>query len=305
MSEQNVISINNMLKNHNILNKDSSIVNDELINDICEVIIKNNDMNNTFIRQMVTNAIIPNEQKVVTDSRIKIIQLTLTGLGIYLLLGHLLWFIHFLSEFLIFAIMPCKIALHVFSNDHRTSIDQVKERDSVTKLTRGHSRKIKTEYESGLLRQIFVVTLIRTFISLLSIMNLIPIIGLFSHYVHLFLLFLTILVQTPVTILNRILGSVNNKLNTKLILNYPLHDLIIMRIVNHINESKIVSIKTVRDIMLKYDDGTDDPEDKDRLLQSLNELGIGTTTIIRYYVIFKQKIYILFLRAIHILQSSW
>ncbi len=305
MSEKNKITIKKIIKSHNITNNDISIENHDLINDICDVIIKNNDMNNSLIRHMVTNAIEPNEKKEVIDTRFKLIQFFFTCVGIYLLLGHLLWFIHFVSEFLIFAIMPCKIALHVFSNDHRKCVENEIQNDVETKETRRHSRKIKIEYESGLLRQIFVVSLIRTLISMLSIMNLIPIIGLFSHYVHLFLLFLTILVQTPVTILNRILGSVNNKLNTKFHFYYPFHEIIIKRIISHITESKIIAIKTVRDVMLKYDDGTHEPDDKERILLSLNELGIGTDTMTRYYDILKQKIYILFFRACHLLQSSW
>jgi hypothetical protein len=211
---------------------------------------------------------------------------------VYLLIGHIIAMIQYVIESLIFIIMPLKIALHVLSNDS----DSVKAPDTTElqelKLAYRQSKKIKkirTDYQGTLLRQMLVVTGLGFIMQLVPLLKMLPIIGMFSYYIRLLLIILIILVQTPTIILNHIVAWITDKIKftrCDLHLNSPVSDKIIVYIKNSINGSnrsngsKLSSIQDIRDIMLKYDrvefNPDDGKNDGEKLFAALDNLGINT-----------------------------
>ncbi|VBB17747.1 hypothetical protein YASMINEVIRUS_210 [Yasminevirus sp. GU-2018] len=216
--------------------------------------------------------------------------MSVTGVGLllmYLVLGQIMSFVRYVSEILVFTVMPLKIALHVFSTDSdlKQNIENtMAETSDIKELKQAYrqSRKIKRirlDYGGTLLRQTLVVFIIRMLIMMLPLFEVIPFIGLFSNYVYAFLLFLIILIQTPTTVINSMIDVVAHKLNIRqhnLHLTCPLSDKIIVWIKGSIGDSKLASIRTIRDILLKYDERSVLlVEDIERLFDALDNLGIS------------------------------
>ena len=209
----------------------------------------------------------------------------------YLLIGQLISWIQYISEILVFTLMPIKIALHVFSSDSdlRKHMDtMITETNDMKELKIAHKqtkkiKRMRLDYAGTLLRQILVVTVIRILIMLVPILTIMPITCMISHYIHISLIFLTILVQTPTTMLNFFISLITEKLNIRshdFYLECPLSDKIVMWIKTLISDTKISSIRTIRDILLKYDGGADfSTEDGNLIIDSLNTLGISKETL--------------------------
>jgi hypothetical protein len=208
---------------------------------------------------------------------------------IYLIISQLISWIQYISEILVFTIMSIKIALHVFSyeSDLRkhmetlmTQTNDMKELKLAYKQLR-KIKRIRLDYVRTLLRQILVVTVIKMLITMLPIFTVIPILGMFFHYIHISLIVLSILVQIPTTILNFFISMITKKLNINnhnFYLVCPLSDKIVFWIKTCICDTKLLSIRTIQDILLKYDKKTEfsiDDGDRDRLMDSLDNLGIS------------------------------
>lgn len=186
----------------------------------------------------------------------------------YLILGQIMSFVRNVCEILVFTIMPLKIAFQVFSTNSDLKLNisntiasttDIRELKQVYKQSK-KLKKIRSDYGETLLRQTFVVILIRLMMALIPLIEMIPIIGLFialfSNCIYIFLLFLTILIQIPTSILNSFIDIIMCKFYMKhhnLHLSCPLSDKIILWIKGFMNDSKLTSIRIVRDIALKYD----------------------------------------------------
>lgn len=206
---------------------------------------------------------------------------------IYILIGQLISWIQYISDFLVFTVMPIKIAFHVFSSDsdlrkHMENLMTETNDMRELKIAYKQSRKIKrnrSDYAGTLLRQILVVTIIRIIIMMIPILTIVPVFGMFSHFIHIFFIFLIVLVQIPTAVLNYLMSLTANKLNIKahsFYMDRPLSDRIITQIKICISDSKLSSIRTIRDILLKYDERTKFcAGDGEQLMDSLNNLGIS------------------------------
>lgn len=247
---------------------------------------RNDDIANLFIFKLLTNKLV-------------MLMLIVSIIILYTLLGQLFNLIRFVSEILVFMIIPIKIFLHVFSSDSdlKLNIENVMTETSDVKILKNiyrQSRKIKRirlEYAGTLLRQISVVLMLNLLMKILTIFEMIPFIGLFSTYTYSFLLFIVILIQIPTNLINIFIDIVAQKFNINNDHNnyftYPLSDWIIIWVKKLVGESKLTSIRTIRDIMLKYDcniksiiddnntDNTNDDNDNNKLFEALDNLGIN------------------------------
>lgn len=244
---------------------------------------KNDDIANLFIFKLLTNELV-------------MLMLIVSIAILYTVLGQLFNFIRFVSEILVFAIMPIKILLHVFSSDSdlKLNIENVMAETSDVKTLKNiykQSRKIKRirlEYAGTLLRQISVVLMLNLLMKVLTTIEMIPFIGLFSTYAYSSLLFIIILIQIPTNLINIFIDMIAQRFNISdhnYHFTYPLSEWIIIWVKKLVGESKLSSIRTIRDIMLKYDcnikstindNNTDnDTNDNNKLFEALDNLGIS------------------------------
>lgn len=196
------------------------------------------------------------------------------ALTAYMLLGHILSVLYHVFEYIVFAIMPFKIAVHVFSNrteclDHESSTDQVQV-----------THEDRSNYMGLLLRQSLVVTVVRSLMILVAVLNTVPIVGTISHITYMSLLLLAICVQTPTTIMNRITVPVTKKIRfikLDLHLERPLSEKLISMCSSRMTPLRLKSLNEIDNIMIKYDsNGKYSRKDKNRLLTALNSLDIGS-----------------------------
>ena len=189
-----------------------------------------------------------------------------TTLGLilgYLLFGRVMGYIHSVTELIVFSILPLKIILHVLCNQNE-------------------SQKYNN-YSNVLLKQMFLIVLTKTMISFIPFLDLIPIIRIISYPVYLILITFAIVIQTPVTMLNKILNITMDRMkisNTSFFRNYlhmyPVYDRLINKLVTMIDNSKIMYMRTIRNIVLKYESDTAwNPKDMNKMSSALNELGIN------------------------------
>jgi hypothetical protein len=189
-----------------------------------------------------------------------------TALGLilgYLLFGRVMGYIHSVTELIVFSILPLKIILHVLCNQNE-------------------SQKYNN-YSNVLLKQMFLIVLTKTMISFIPFLDLIPIIRIISYPVYLILIIFAIMIQTPVTMLNKMLNIIMDRMkisNTGFIRNYlhvyPVYDRLINKFVAMIENSKIMYMRTIRNIVLKYESDTAwNPKDMNKMSSALNELGIN------------------------------
>jgi hypothetical protein len=183
--------------------------------------------------------------------------------------------------------MPLKISLHIFSTDSdlKISSDTLDFDDIKTEYKKSKRiKRIRLDYAGTLLRQIFVVSMIRIGIYLLQMISFMPFIGMFTHYFHTFLIFLALLVQLPTTVLNFIILTLTDKFNLTgfdFRLNCPLSDKLIVWTKGFFGDSKLASIRTIRNIVLKYDNKNElDVDDGEKLMEALDNLGISREYLI-------------------------
>jgi hypothetical protein len=217
-------------------------------------------------------------------NRIAIICTSFSLLISYFLIGHILNFLQYIIEFIIFSITPLKIALHISSTD----IDLIQQMESnasdFNELKQLHKQskklmRIRSDYGFMLLRQIFVVSAIRMMIGLIPVLNFIPFMSLVTIYLRIGLLLLMILVQVPTTLINALISHIMEKFElgpAQLAhLQYPISDQLVDWVKNMISETKFASIRIIRDVLLKYDNNdVIDPSDNENLISALNNLGI-------------------------------
>jgi hypothetical protein len=200
----------------------------------------------------------------------------------YLLIGQILGFLQYISEIIIFTIMPIKIAIHIFSSnedlkkfpktdDHREQKNQY--------LCAKKLNRVRLDYTGVLLRQIFIVQSIKFMIQLLPFIGAIPIISIITPYIHLMLLVLALFVQIPVSMLNHIMSRITDKMKLfgyELRSNYLLSDKIVLAVKRNIGEQKLVALREIRDVTIKCDEGIGfDETDKKNVISSLDCLGIN------------------------------
>jgi len=177
----------------------------------------------------------------------------------YFLLGYMMNMIYYLSEFLIYAVMPLKVGIYVLSDDKQS------------------------EYSGILLRQILVISALRLITSIVPILNLVPILNIFTYYINLLLLITIILVQTPTSILNYWIKSITLKMNIikhDLYLKYPLSDILINLVKKYIDQNKLEALNEIQKINMKYDSGSKlNPDDGDKIMDALDKLGIKRNTL--------------------------
>ena len=208
---------------------------------------------------------------------------------LYFVLGRIISFICYVSEIFIFTTMPIKIAIHVLSTDSDlkqnienmiTKTSDIKELKKVYRQAR-KIKRIRMDYGGTLLRQTLVVLLIKIMITIICMFDTVPLIGFFSNGVYMFFLFLMILIQTPVMITNLLINNLAKKLNIKqhnMCLTQPISDNIILWIKGLIGDSKLASVREIRDINLKYDEcSTLLVEDIEKLFNALSNLGISNS----------------------------
>jgi len=189
----------------------------------------------------------------------------------YMILGQLLSLVRYFCEILVLIVMPLKIVLHVFSSDSdlkhsientiatTSDIDEIKQAYKQAKKL----KQKRLDYTSTLLRQTLVIILIKILMTFLPIFELIPFIGLFSNYVYALLLTTIMVVQTPTTLINLLIDTICHKMNIKyhnLYITSPISDKMIDWLKEVIGNSKLSSIRTIRDTVLKYDNKTTDIE---------------------------------------------
>lgn len=182
---------------------------------------------------------------------------------IYLLLGRVLGYIHSITEVIVFSILPLKIILHIMCNQNE-------------------SLKYN-QYSNILLKQMFLIVLVKTMISIIPFIELIPIIRILSYPIYLILITFALIIQVPVAILNKIIGigldktrfAKNNFIKNILHIN-TLYDGLILKITKLIDDSKIVRMRMIRNILLKYESDVPwNPRDMNKMLSALNDLGIN------------------------------
>ena len=191
------------------------------------------------------------------------IGITLSLILAYLLLGKIMGYIHSITELIVFSILPLKIILHVMCNQNEPPK--------------------YNNYSSVLLKQMFLVVLTKTLISFVPFLDLIPIVRIISYPIYLILISFAIIIQVPVTMLNKIINIIMDK--TKLGKNSfiraylhinPVYDRIINKITNIIDITKITYMRTIRNILLKYEsDISWNPKDMNKVSSALGELGIN------------------------------
>jgi hypothetical protein len=205
----------------------------------------------------------------------------------YFFIGHMLNWIQYLSELLIFSIAPFKIAMHLFSSDTelkniKQEIENMKNND-INQIKELHkkSKKIiqdRVNYGSALLKQILIVSIVRIIITLMSILNFIPFMGLFSIYIRVGLLIFIGIVQIPTTIINILISFGTNLFgldnsNNDYYVTESLSNNIIQLIKNTIGESSLNSIKIIHDLIIKYENNdTFDSTDKEKIIKALNNI---------------------------------
>lgn len=214
------------------------------------------------------------------------LKISIILLILYLFIYQVLGIIHYISEILIFIIMPCKLALHIFSNtteNMNTDIniensEDKKKYKEVIKL-----KKMRANYTKLLLKQSLIVTILRIMIALLSILYIFPFTGIFTQIIYVILMSLIICVQIPTTILNYIIGIVANKfkfIKCDFKLSGPISEKLLSWIINYTNNFKKTSIINVRDIIMKYEMSRDSneeilTEDVDKLVYIMNSCGLN------------------------------
>lgn len=128
-------------------------------------------------------------------------------------------------------------------------------------------KKQRTNYGKMLLRQIYVVSTIRTVISLLGLLDLlnyVPVVGLFTGTflpcVRICMYLLLILVQIPTAFINTLTSNIttklaiNGKLFESLHLIRPLSEEIIDIVISVTNKTKNqLAIETIHDKLMKYE----------------------------------------------------
>lgn len=225
-------------------------------------------------RSSVTSSVVKTDQKDMDNVNGKLwinyatknkypIGISLGCILAYLLLGRVMGYIHSITEIIVFSILPLKIVLHVLCNQ-------------------SESPKYNN-YSNVLLKQMFLIVLTKTLISFLSFLDLIPIIRIISYPMYLFLITFAIVIQVPVTMLNKIVDVILDK--TKLgknsfVRHYfrinSVYDRVISRITNMIDASKIMRIRIIRNIILKYESEVSwNPKDVNKMSSALNDLGIN------------------------------
>lgn len=182
------------------------------------------------------------------------------GLIAYLLLGRVLGFIHSITEIVVFSVLPIKIVLHVMCNQNE-------------------SQKYNN-YSNVLLKQMFLIVLIKTLISFIPFLDLIPIVRIISYPVYLILILSAIVIQVPVTMLNKMIGFIFDKIKLSKISSYihvnPVYDKLILRITNMFDDSKIARLRIIRNIFLKYESDVPwNPKDVNKMSSAMNDLGIN------------------------------
>jgi hypothetical protein len=197
----------------------------------------------------------------------------------YFITIHIFYWIRYVVDFFICAITLFKISTHIFANDcDNDLLCQMKKTSDINELKTIHKKaqkikKQKINYGKMLLRQIYVVSTIRTMISLLNmlyLLNYVPIVGLFTRTflicVHVSLYLLLIFVQIPTAFINTMTSIITAKigLNTQLYkslhLLRPLSEeimdkvtIVMNKINNETKNNSNATMKTIHDMLMKYE----------------------------------------------------
>jgi len=208
----------------------------------------------------------------------------------YFLIGRMIDLIQYACEILVCSTILLKIVFHVISDDSdlkqhlETTMNadhNIKELKMINKKTK-QIKRVRYEYTGTLLKQILAIIIIRIMIMFLPFLAIVPFIGSFSNIIHLFLLILMLMTQIPLPFINLIISLIARKLNIptqNCYMMYSMSDIIISWIKRFINESKLSSIRTARDIILKYEnDKKIELYDNDYncMLNTFNNLGINS-----------------------------
>lgn len=214
-------------------------------------------------------------------NKIMIVISMVSILGIYLLIGQLIACVKYMAEILIFFIMIFKIGMHIFSSDSCIAQSPSDINLTENKNVKIINKKSRSNYTGTLLRQSFIIAVIRIIIVIIDIFDSIPLLNMFSigNYVHLVLLVLSFMILTPTSIINSLLSKLTKKisfLNSNILLNCPLSDRIIFWIKKCIGNAKLSAVQVIGDIIIKYDDNTIlDRHDGAKLLDALDQLGVS------------------------------
>ena len=189
------------------------------------------------------------------------------------------YFIVYILETLIYAIMPLKILLFILSDT---------------------SDNNKVGYPTLLLKQSVSVVLIQYIIKFLPYFDIIPFFSIFSGIIRISLLISIIFVQVPIMYFNHMLRHIFDKIpyigyfrDIIPAVNFPLANKIIDIIRKYFKEDTLSQMKIISTVVRKYeseDDGiqihSDDfVNDKQLVLSALDNLGINTKSLSRDFII--------------------
>lgn len=223
---------------------------------------------------------------------------------VYYLINQLMGTIQFVVDALVFTLMIVKLFITIFSNDEKDLKHQIKtiESNNIKNLKSLHrsyrpTQHVRNEFKESLLKQIFVVFVLRAIIFVLPIILIplfavVPLMGIVVNSIHLVLLLLMILVQVPVPVINIIINNLKKELNIVIFdfsLKNPLSDTIILLLKSLISIETKLSIQTIRDNIVLIDSKTKlSKKDSELLLKSFDHFSNKEHS--EYKLFFYQKI---------------